>query len=769
MGTKLNFFAINLEFDEYQVQRIPYSQEQFDQLRKDHNATHSFFRNGDFIYISNKDSVEDLGIGVPHRAKVHGDLKTTSSLIKHIFFRTFKDRFPDRLPRGFYPFRIDGKKSGTDVLAGIMSDDLRKSVEYRKVIEVQLRRHIYGEREQFGFVISTSGQWVLNATCYQMMSEGFELLGRDVLHSEQIPGLEGILAPSEDLVGSIVSITGDNALVQTNEGAQIFALKELFLLKSKSHILEYIAHRSSEAQAQQVDQAIGQYQRQQSQGRTQYTEISQIAKLLFTDKNDTGRYMPVLFHNRDGFSYTVLPEFLELGTPRRLQEPNFIFDHAATKVQATYPDKGLNSFGPYDSATFTPKSPTIVAVCQKRNRGAFTAFLASLRDGLPQSRYFKKGMMRKYDLQNLSFQVEELESTSMEAYSSVIRRMLEGRKPDLALIEIPAIFRQLQHRDNPYYHIKAKLLSIEIPVQFITDEKVGANNDALLNSIALQMYAKLGGTPWVLPASQSVDREIIVGIGHSIIRDNAYQGASRNRVVGITTYMSSDGQYLLGERIRDVSYEEYFEELLKNLKAAIDKLRTEQAWREGDMVRLVFHIFKPLKNVEHEVVIRLLGLYPEYRIQYAFVTIGGNHPYRLYDPNQHGVSYGGGQWTRGAFAPMRGTIVQLDPQTCLVQMIGPSETKTAHHGVSVPMQIRLRLPERDDVEGRQHVFTDLGYIAQQVFAFTYLSWRSFLPGDQPATMLYSNLMASLLGRLRLIQGWDPDRLNYNMKRKKWFL
>jgi hypothetical protein len=767
---KLNFFALSFEFEEYQIQRTSYSVEKFSELRKQYNSTHSFFRDGDFIYISNKDGGDDHALGESHQVHVHRDLKITSSLVKHVFFRTFKDRFPDRLPREFYPFRIDGKRSSNDMLSGLMSAELRQSVEYRKVIEVQLRHHVQGGQEQFGFVISTSGQWVLNATCNKMHDQGFELIGRDVLHSEIIPGIEGILAPSEDLVGNVLSITGDTALVQTNEGEQVFPLNELYLRKSKSNILDYIAHRSTDALAHQVDQAVAQYQRQQSQGLVQYSETAQIAKLLFSEKGDRGTLGPVLFHNKDGFSYTVAPEPLELGTHRRLQEPNFIFDHAATKVQATYPDKGLNNFGPYDATTFTPKSPTIVAICLKRNRGAFTSFLASLRDGMPQSRYFTKGMMKKYDLQDLLIQVEELETTSQDSYNAAIRKMMEGRKPDLALIEIPASFRQEPHASNPYYQIKAKLLSLEIPVQFITTELVGRIKDYILNSIALQMYAKMGGTPWVLPANQSVDREIVVGIGHSIIRDNAFQGAAQNRVVGITTYMSSDGQYLLGERVRDVPYDEYFTELLKNLQAAIDKLRQEQAWKRGDTVRLIFHVFKPLKNVEHDVVVKLLEHYPEFRIQYAFVTIGRNHPYRLYDPEERGVPpFNGSQEKKGAFAPMRGTMVQLDKHSCIVQMIGPFETKTVSHGVSVPMQIRLWLPEAQNENAMQHVFSDIGYIAQQVFAFTYLSWRGFLPGDQPATMLYSNLMASLLGRLRLVQGWDPDRLNYTMKRKKWFL
>jgi len=50
-----------------------------------------------------------------------------------------------------------------------------------------------------------------------------------------------------------------------------------------------------------------------------------------------------------------------------------------------------------------------------------------------------------------------------------------------------------------------------------------------------------------------------------------------------------------------------------------------------------------------------------------------------------------------------------------------------------------------------------------------LSWRGFLPSDEPATMLYSNLISRLLGKMKNITNWNADNLNYGLKRKKWFL
>jgi hypothetical protein len=210
---------------------------------------------------------------------------------------------------------------------------------------------------------------------------------------------------------------------------------------------------------------------------------------------------------------------------------------------------------------------------------------------MPQSRYFQKGLQKKYDLQDVIFNVRETQNYSVEDYFQSISGYDEN-KPHLAIIEIPGSFKHHIEYATIYYQIKAKLLSLEIPVQFVTSEIINNHNEYILNSLALQIYAKMGGTPWVLPSQRSVDKEIIIGIGHSWLRRNQYSGAEQNRVVGITTFMSSDGQYLLGDKVKDVAFENYFGELLKSLKQSIERLSTEQGWSEGNTVRLIFHIFK---------------------------------------------------------------------------------------------------------------------------------------------------------------------------------
>jgi hypothetical protein len=763
-----NIYPVKIEFNNYQIVRTQYSEDKLKELRTEYNHTHSFFRNGDFIYISNKEGDDSIVLGETVELSTIDDKEVTLSLIKHLFFRTFKDRFPEITPISFYPFRIFSTQQKDDLVREMLPENLQDVLSYKKQIEVQLRTFENNEGLFFGFVIQTNRRWLLNKSCLELHNEGFDLLNREVLLSETLPEIDSVLAPNEEFIGVMSTIEGGEGIVQTNDGEQRFNLNELLIRKTKHNIQEYLDYTIGEEKCEQIFNHIGRKSVEFLDPKFERKEVSLIAKLLSIDHKTN---VPIVYLNKDSFCFTINDKPYSPENSYNLGTPTFVFDPAGNRTEASIPDRGLNNFGPYDSLTFDIKSPKVMAICAKENRGSFSTFIANLVDGLPSSSWYKKGLKKKYDLDEMNVDIHEVSSYEYSQYSKIVSAITE-QKPDLAIIEIPKEFRNLPDNENPYFKLKARLLSLEIPVQFVLDWKVKKHDEYLLNSIALQIYAKLGGTPWVLASNRSIDREIVIGIGHSLIRSNTFSGAKQNRVVGISTFFSSDGQYLLSNKAKDVSYDEYFNELLRNLKESFDSLEMQQGWKEGDTVRLIFHIFKPIKNLEFEVVSELIQQYSKFKIQFAFVTISKKHPFMMFDQTQPGIkkSYYSNE-LKGEFVPDRGKNIVLDGSSCLVQMLGAKEIKSDRHGASNPILIRIRRPQGnynsspiDDL-----LFTDLHYITQQIFSFTYLSWRGFLPGEYPATMLYSNLISRLLGKLRNIEGWQPEVLNFNLKRKKWFL
>ncbi|MBW8201171.1 argonaute/piwi family protein [Flagellimonas abyssi] len=762
---QLNYFPIHFEFSDYQVITVPYSDERLHELRQDYNSSYSFFRDGESIVISNKDDQENQLTGSVGKRSVFMDPRVTSSLVKHIFFRTFKDRFKGFIPVDFYPFRFYSRQEKDDLILNFLPENLKHKIAFKKLIEVQIRQTNINNSKGFAFVINIRRNWVFNISCLELHKEGFDLSDFEVLHTETLPGLDNVLAPNEDFVGVLKSINGETAIVSTSEGEQTYSLKELFIRKTKRNIEAYLNFSVGEQKCNQILSTVYQERIKKQNPVNQFNEIGKIAKHLFSEKGK-----PILFQNRDGFCFQVDINPLDVQNSMNPQTPTFIYDHAGTKKNNMNADMGLSNYGPYDSISFDIKSPRILSICHRSKRGDFTRFLSHLKDGISDSKYFQKGLLKKYELQEVNYFIHEITDYTLQEYLSAISNYDE-EKPHLAVIEIPGTFKTLPDSQNPYFKIKAKLLSLEIPVQFVRSSTISSYSEYILNPLALQIYAKLGGTPWVLPAQRSVDREIVIGIGHSWLRTKMYKGAESSRVVGITTFMSSDGQYLLGDKVKDVPYESYFEELLKSLKSSINRLSEEYAWQEGDTVRLIFHIFKPIKNIEFDVISNLVKEISQFNIKFAFVTISKSHPSILFDTSQQGEKKYRTDQVIGKYIPIRGSNIFIDDETSLVQMLGARELKTAKHGMSTPIQIKIRKPQgnHDDSHLKDLMFYDLNYITQQIYSFTYLSWRSFLPREEPATMLYSNLISRLLGKMRNIPEWDADNLNYTLKRKKWFL
>jgi argonaute-like protein implicated in RNA metabolism and viral defense len=93
-------------------------------------------------------------------------------------------------------------------------------------------------------------------------------------------------------------------------------------------------------------------------------------------------------------------------------------------------------------------------------------------------------------------------------------------------------------------------------------------------------------------------------------------------------------------------------------------------------------------------------------------------------------------------------------------MTGAKDIKQPEHGMPRPILIKLH---------RNSTFNDTTYLARQVFAFSSHSWRSFFPSPMPVTILYSDLIAHLLGNLANVSFWNPDAMLGRIGKTRWFL
>jgi argonaute-like protein implicated in RNA metabolism and viral defense len=279
-----------------------------------------------------------------------------------------------------------------------------------------------------------------------------------------------------------------------------------------------------------------------------------------------------------------------------------------------------------------------------------------------------------------------------------------------------------------------------------------------LNNIALALYAKLNGIPWVLSVQQRLVHEIIVGIGSARVGGDRL--SEHERLIGITTVFSGDGNYLLGNATGEVVGEGYQQALLGSLQTSISELRRRFGWQKGDKLRIIFHqSFKRYKDREAEAVKALVKELSDFEIEYAFVQVGDDHDWKLFEPREIGVR-GYGDSKKGACVPARGQIVPLGPYAALVTLTGPHQLKTDTQGGPRPILVAIH---------RESTFRSLDYIAKQVFDLTFMSWRTFMPTTRPVSIAYPDMVVQLLGNLKQVTNWNPDVLITKLRESRWFL
>ncbi|MBF6297773.1 hypothetical protein IU459_09470 [Nocardia amamiensis] len=226
---------------------------------------------------------------------------------------------------------------------------------------------------------------------------------------------------------------------------------------------------------------------------------------------------------------------------------------------------------------------------------------------------------------------------------------------------------------------------------------------------------------------------------------------------------SADGNYLLSNTSREANYDDYPRELLRSLTECIEDIKRRNAWQRGDELRLVFHVFKPLKDIEADAVKELVdSLTRQYaRVEFAFVHVSTEHEWVMFDRASSGNVYQrtGGQ-SKGYYVPDRGFAVPIGTTDMLLSVTGPMDLKSAVHAVPKPLLLHLH---------RQSTFTDMEYLARQVFRFTSMSWRTMYPSNEPVTILYSDLIADLLGHLRHVRNWNADAVATTLRTSRWFL
>lgn len=737
------------------VGRLPYATEDaLDALRIELLGTHVVRRHGDRVeVVSLQAGVEPPG---EVSEKAAGDVpQLVAALLREWLIAHFTG-----MGR-----RIFGRRRTLVLVSSKLEDDLLglatgpafsvpEWLAFRAAYELEVRTRVGGE---VLLVVDTAAKCSVDAPVAQLLELAVPLQGLYVARSA--PDRDGRLGNHGRLTGRVDRISGDTLqLGDSDEGWSSISAKEALLeprIETIAHVIASLQKRPTDVPIvlEKLRAAAGSI----AAGEERLARVNSLVEYLL-------RQSIALAPGLHGEFGKFVSSKRRFPSHEVVSKPELIFDPSGRR-RSRWNQGGLDAHGPFDRYQFNPKRLNIAIVCRADRQGRVEQFVEQLLHGVNGIKGGDVGFLRRFALEKPYVHVFPAQNASPASYRAASIAAIEhitdrGQTWNLAIVQTDEAMEDLEGDANPYLLTKAFFLSKGIAIQHVHFETINQSPQQRawsLNNIGLACYAKLGGVPWLLPSDQTVSHELVIGMG-SHHEKNSRFGVG-DRYVGVTTVFSGDGRYLLESRTRAVPFEEYGAAMLGAARAAVENVRRDFAWASTDPVRLVFHAFKPVKDVEAQAVRTLMSDLALPHAEFAFLHVADMHPYHLFDEEEPGAPAGGGS-RKGVCAPPRGLLVQLSGHEALLSLKGARELKQASDGHPSPLLLNLH---------RESSFRDLTYLGRQAFAFSCHSWRSLLPSPIPITILYSQLVADNLRQLSGVSGWSDDAIVGRTGRTRWFL
>jgi len=403
-----------------------------------------------------------------------------------------------------------------------------------------------------------------------------------------------------------------------------------------------------------------------------------------------------------------------IGKPQRY----FYSNRKNTQGLKSY-DQMVKAYQPYSLELYQNKQINIGIVCPSEYQGETEGFIKKTEAKLKEVFHFN----------SLIFHFKTIRNKDLESYKEVLydESLL---KCHLIYVIVNEAQEKLSPNNSPYYVCKAKFIGNGIPTQDIQIETIRQNlNEFTMTNIALNSYAKLGGTAWAIEKEDKLKDELVIGIGSTLSENGQF-------VLGIAQVFHNDGRYMTGDCSPLSSFANYAENLENHLFKTLKPLVEEMS--KSGTFRLIFHLFKSAsEEYEIKAINGLKERLANYNFEFALVHLAYGHNFRLY-------------YNDGRNDINQGTYIQLSKHSALLHFVSKSD-----------------LPLKIDLDKRS-TFTSLFYIAKQVYWFSHLSHRSYMPSKRTVTIMYPSLMAKMTEELKKVEGWDYERLKA-VSDKLWFI
>jgi predicted HTH transcriptional regulator len=402
--------------------------------------------------------------------------------------------------------------------------------------------------------------------------------------------------------------------------------------------------------------------------------------------------------------------------------------------------EGLTSFGAYEEAKKEIEIVPICVISMKEN-------MISLINRLIRGKYRYAGIKRTFHV-NLTYHTV-ITVSSPETLLKECEHLLEAHPSwegntqldRLFLVHTPKTGYSLDDEQSPYYRIKRFLLERGLPCQMI-DTPILTNPDWKDLNLALNIVAKCGVTPWVLP-NRIPDADFFIGLSYT----QSQKGESE-RLMGYATVFDEFGRWAFYSGNSEVfSYDDkkrYFSTLTEQTLKRLSSL--------SESPSIYFHYSAKFSKEDRKAILAAArSVRPEGT--YAFISINPYHNIRLYDDRPE---------TDGSLS--RGYYVKTKKNQILLSTTGYNPYRKSL-GTPKPLEITIWTAKPDSTSLSE---VDMRGLANQILSLTKLNWASSntICGEPITTKFAGNiayLTAAFLRQSEIFQ------LHPVLEKTPWFL
>lgn len=422
----------------------------------------------------------------------------------------------------------------------------------------------------------------------------------------------------------------------------------------------------------------------------------------------------------------------------QLNKKEYIFSNNST---ANSQFQGIRNYGPYKRLD---KEVLFVFLFEDRFKSFANEFYLSLIGKSNPGTFPGLEQMFGVKINTTNVEQVKIDGYSLDKLNEIVEKVkslqiIHNDKKVIGIyIEDCAIDTEDIEASTYYYYLKYNFIKNDLALQVINYRKLSERNSLKwsTSNIALAMFAKMGGIPWIVKPSNN--NCIILGVGSSHKRDQ--QTGEITKYFAYTVCLDSTGLYktlsVLADETTEISY-------LKELKTNLAKLLKDD--KLGIYKTCVLHLPFKIKQKEITAISEVIHQIKE--IDFVAIKVNLDNKY-------FGFSY------HNTYVPYESSFVKLSKFEYLVWFEGLNYGKeVVDKRLSNPVHIQfLNI-------GNQIGFDERKYL-QDVLNLSGANWRGFNAKSIPISIYYSQIIAKYSQAFEKIDNYEENSISND---KPWFL